>query len=86
MLNKAQDTIKAKDMVVNFFVWCGNTFNFVVDCFKEPEILLDKIQVVAPEIILATLAILILLRFLGFKDTTKWIVLAVVIACIIATL
>ncbi|MGL5753203.1 MAG: hypothetical protein ACRCXT_21855 [Paraclostridium sp.] len=86
MLSKTQDAIKTKDMVVNLFGWCADAFNFIIDCFKDPGLFIDKVQVVAPDVVIATLAILILLRFLGFKDTTKWITLALVIACIIATL
>lgn len=86
MINKTQEAIKIGNAVVDFFGWCADAFNFVVDCFKDPGLLLDDIKIVAPDIIIATLAILILLKFLGFKDITKWIALAVVIACIIATL
>lgn len=69
-----------------FFNGCRNTFSFINSCFTEDRFLIDKIKFVAPQVILITLGILIILRILGFKNTNKWIGLAFVIALLISTL
>lgn len=65
---------------------CSNTFEFIKNCFTDGRFLIDKIKFIAPEIILVTLGILIILKMLGFKDTNKWIGLALVIALLISAL
>ena len=69
-----------------FFNGCSNTFKFIENCFIEERFLINKIKVVAPQVILITLGILIILRVLGFKNTNKWIGLAFVIALLISAL
>ena len=46
--------------------------------------LFEKIQGIAPDFILILLGILIILRFLGFETTNKYVLLTLVIAFIIA--
>lgn len=74
------------DIIGNFFKGCGKFISFISKSLTDPSFLIDKIQGVAPGIILVTLTVLIILRFIGFKDTTKWIALALVVAAIIANL
>lgn len=74
------------DVIGGFFKGCSEVIKFIGMSIKDPSFLIDKIQFIAPDIVLIVLAILIVLRFLGFKNTTKYIVLAFVIAAIIATL
>lgn len=69
-----------------FFHGCNNTFKFIENCFTEERFLINKIKFVAPQVILITLGILIILRVLGFKNTNKWIGLAFVIALLISAL
>lgn len=70
----------------SFFQGCGNTFNFINRCFTEERFLINNIKHIAPGVILAALGILIILRLLGFKNKTKWIGLALVIALLISAL
>lgn len=70
----------------SFFQGCGNTFNFVNRCFTEDRFLINNIKQIAPGAILLTLGILIILKLLGFKNTGKWIGLALVIALLIAAI
>lgn len=74
------------DVIGGFFKGCSEVVKFIGKSIKDPSFLIDKLQGIAPDIVLIILAILIILRFLGFKDTTKYIVLVLVIAAIIATL
>ena len=89
-MNEFQDAINNWNEFYNgckgFFRGCGNTFNFINRCFTEDRFLIDKIKYVAPEVILVTLGILIILRLLGFENTNKWIRLVFVLALIIAVI
>lgn len=69
-----------------FFNTIGNITDFIGKCFNEPSFLVDKLQLVGADVLLIVLLALIVLRFLGFEGTTKYISLALVIAVIIAML
>lgn len=82
--------MKGLQEAVNNFneLWnvCSNSIGFIKNCFTDGRFLIDKIKYVAPEVILVTLGVLIILKMLGFKDTNKWIGLALVIALILSSL
>lgn len=61
-----------------------NVGGFIKTCFTDPMVIFSKIQVIAPDFLLIILSILIILRFLGFKTTNKYLLLTLVIAFIIA--
>ena len=69
-----------------FFQGCGNTFSFINRCFTEDRFLIDNIKHVAPGVLLVFVAILIILRLLGFENSNKWIALAFVLALLISAL
>ncbi len=64
----------------------GSTCSFIGKCFTQPGFFIDQLQIIAPEVLLVVLGILIILKVLGFKDTTKWIYFGFVIAIVIAAL
>lgn len=68
----------------NFFATCGNIYEFFHNCFTEERFLIDLMKKGAPDIILIALLILIILNFLGFEKTSKYISLTLVIAVILA--
>ncbi|WP_195238578.1 hypothetical protein [Romboutsia sp. 1001285H_161024_C4] len=74
------------NMISSFFRGCSSIFKFITNCFTDPSFLVDKMQGIAPDVLLVILTILIILKFIGFKDTTKWISLSLVVALIIAFL
>jgi len=47
--------------------------DFIRNSLTDPHFLIDKVQGIAPDILLITLGALILLRFIGFKKMDKWI-------------
>ncbi|WP_434794435.1 hypothetical protein TPDSL_14180 [Terrisporobacter petrolearius] len=69
-----------------FFKGCGTVFGFLKDCFTQEGFLIGNLKAVAPGALLIFIAILIILRILGFKNSNKWIGLAFVLALIIAAL
>lgn len=70
----------------DFFEGCGKVFGFLRNCFTQERFLIDNLKAVAPGALLVFIAILIILRMLGFKASNKWIGLAFVIALIIVAL
>lgn len=69
-----------------FFEGCGKVFRFINDCFTEPRFLIESLKSIAPATLLIFVAVLIILRILGFKNSNKWIGLAFVLALIITAL
>ena len=57
---------------------------FIKNCLTDPMFLINQLKGIAPDVILILLAILIILKFLGFETTNKYILLTLVIAFIIA--
>ena len=47
--------------------------DFIRNCFTDPRFLIDTVKGIAPDILLITLGVLILLHFIGFKKMGKWI-------------
>lgn len=64
----------------------GSTCSFIGKCFTQPGFFINQLQIIAPEVLLVVLGILIILKVLGFKDTTKWIYFGFVLAIVIAAL
>lgn len=64
----------------------GSTCDYISKCFTEPRFFIENLQSIAPGILVVVLGILIVLKVLGFKDTTKWIYFYIVIAIVIAGL
>lgn len=69
-----------------FFKGCGTLFKFINDCFTKEGFLIGKLKIIAPGALLIFIAILIILRLLGFENTNKWIGLAFVLALLIAAI
>lgn len=74
------------DNINNFFKICTNITVFIKNCLTVPGFLPLCLKAVAPDILLLVLLALIILRWLGFDGTTKYISLSLVIAVIIAML
>lgn len=70
----------------NFFTVCSDITFFIKNCFTVPGFLQLCLKSITPDILLIVLLALIILRWLGFKGTTKYISLSLVIAVIIAIL
>lgn len=60
-----------------------NLFGFVKNCLTDPDFLINFLKDIAPDTVLVILAILIIMRFLGFDKTGKWIAITLVISFII---
>lgn len=50
----------------------------------NPEILINQIKDICPDLVLIVLMVLIILRYIGFKGTSKYIALTLVIAVFVA--
>lgn len=74
---------KALDKILNVIT---STCGFIGKCFTQPGFFINQLQIIAPEVLLVVLGILIILKVLGFKDTTKWIYFGFVLAIVIAAL
>lgn len=70
----------------NLFNACSNITFFIKNCFTIPGYLPLCLKSVAPDTLLIVLLALIILRWLGFNGTTKYISLSLVIAVIITML
>lgn len=81
---KVEDVQKAIDNFNNLIDAIFSIGGFIKTCFTNPMIIFEKIQGIAPDFILILLGILIILRFLGFETTNKYVLLTLVIAFIIA--
>ena len=81
---KVEDVQKAIDNFNNLIDAIFSIGGFIKTCFTNPMSLFEKVQGIAPDFILILLGILIILRFLGFETTNKYILLTLVIAFIIA--
>lgn len=77
---------RACDIVDGIFNAISSTCSFIGKCFTKPGFFIDQLQIIAPEVLLVVLGILIILKVLGFKDTTKWIYFGFVLAIVIAAL
>lgn len=81
------DKIKDAQLILDAI---GNTYSGIIGFFKtlftNPIQLVRSFQGIAPGIILVILTIILILRFIGFKNLDKWAVLTLVIAAIISTL
>lgn len=60
--------------------------SFIGKCFTQPHFFINSIQVSAPGVFLVIISMLIILNFLGFKNTKKWIYFAFILALLIAGL
>ena len=81
---KVEDVQKAIDNFNNLIDAIFHVCGFIKTFFTNPMSLFEKVQGIAPDFILILLAILIVLKFLGFETTNKYILLTLVIAFIIA--
>lgn len=52
----------------------------------NPEILINQIKDICPDLVLIVLMALIILRYIGFKGTSKYMALTLVVAVCIALL
>ena len=77
---------RACNTVDGIFNAISSTCSFIGKCFTQPGFFIDQLQIIAPEVLLVVLGILIILKVLGFKDTTKWIYFGFVLAIVIASL
>ena len=50
----------------------------------NPEILINQIKDICPDLVLIVLMVLIILRYIGFKGTSKYIALTLVIAVFVS--
>ena len=89
-LDRVQEAIdnfnRVCSTVDGIFNAIGSTCSFIGKCFTQPGFFIEQLQIIAPEILLVVLGILIILKILGFKDTTKWIYFGFVLAIVIAAL
>lgn len=60
--------------------------DFIRNCLTDPRFLIDSTKGIAPDLLLITLGVLIILHFVGFKKTGKWINFIVLIMLAIAML
>ena len=74
------------DNINSFFGVCSNISKFIKNCFTVPGFLPNCLKSVGPDVLLIVLLALIILRWIGFKGTTKYISLSLVVAVIIALL
>ena len=81
---KVEDVQKAIDNFNNLIDAIFHVGGFIKTFFTNPMSLFEKIQGIAPDFILILLGVLIILRFLGFETTNKYVLLTLVIAFIIA--
>ncbi|GAA0713952.1 hypothetical protein GCM10008904_28870 [Paraclostridium ghonii] len=63
-----------------------NLFGFIKNCITDPDFLINFLKDIAPDTVLIILSILIIMRFLGFESTGKWIAIILVIAFVIGIL
>ncbi|WP_290060177.1 hypothetical protein [Paraclostridium bifermentans] len=63
-----------------------NLFRFIKNCITDPDFLINFLKDIAPDTVLIILSILIIMRFLGFESTGKWIAIILVIAFVIGIL
>lgn len=80
-LNEAKEAINNWNRIIDALFHIGG---FIKTFITDPMAIFFKIQGIAPDFILILLAILIVLKFLGFETTNKYILLTLVIAFIIA--
>ena len=52
--------------------------------FSDPETLVANIEGIFPDIVLISLLVLIILRYIGFKGTSKYIALTLILAVLVA--
>ena len=81
---KVEDVQKAIDNFNNLIDAISHVGGFIKTFITDPMAIFYKVQGIAPDFILILLGILIILRFLGFETTNKYILLTLVIAFIIA--
>lgn len=63
-----------------------NLLGFIKKCITDSDFLISFLKEIAPDIVLIILSILIIMRFLGFESTGKWISIILVIAFVIGIL
>lgn len=68
----------------NMFNGINSVIGYVNKCLTVEDFLINQIKNVAPDVVLITLAILVVLNFIGFKKANKYTILVLVIAFLIS--
>lgn len=70
----------------NFFTTCGTVSDFISKCFNETGFFVGALQGITHDLIPPILLALVILRFLGFKGSSKYFSIALVLAVLVAML
>lgn len=55
-----------------------------VKVLSKPEVIISQLKDIFPDLVLIVLMVLIILRYIGFEGTSKYIALTLVIAVLVA--